>query len=215
MKKTSCDAHGKGEGRVMDNEERLKELLLAWEELSERGQEVPAVELCKDCPELTEELPEPERKVLRLLWVHEMSVEEAAKLLRLRPTDVRRLAPQARLAALRGKTPLAKAMEQYPVNVAPPRPVPEQAKKEEPPGRNEPASLLDELFRRPQRSLSAEEVVRETERLLAVCREEGVAAVVPEVATCRPLLLSLADACMKAGLISEGHYLLYLDCPCD
>lgn len=38
------------------DEELLADLLLRWEELYERGQDVPAAELCVDCPWLAEEL---------------------------------------------------------------------------------------------------------------------------------------------------------------
>ena len=38
------------------DEELLAELLIEWEELCERGQEVPAGELCKEHPHLAEEL---------------------------------------------------------------------------------------------------------------------------------------------------------------
>jgi hypothetical protein len=38
------------------SEERLDELLLRWEELSESGQELSAEQFCQDCPELAEEL---------------------------------------------------------------------------------------------------------------------------------------------------------------
>jgi serine/threonine protein kinase len=40
----------------MKSEDRLEALLLRWEELADAGQELPAEELCRDCPELTEEL---------------------------------------------------------------------------------------------------------------------------------------------------------------
>lgn len=36
--------------------EKLEELLLAWEEVYEQGQNLPAEELCADCPELVDEL---------------------------------------------------------------------------------------------------------------------------------------------------------------
>lgn len=38
--------------------EKLEELLLAWEEVYEQGQNLPAEELCADCPELIEPLQE-------------------------------------------------------------------------------------------------------------------------------------------------------------
>src|SRR5438132_654477 len=37
----------------MSAEPRLSELLMAWEDARTRGQEVPAEDLCRDCPELT------------------------------------------------------------------------------------------------------------------------------------------------------------------
>lgn len=39
-----------------EDENRLADLLLDWEELRERGQDTPASELCRDCPHLIEEL---------------------------------------------------------------------------------------------------------------------------------------------------------------
>src|SRR5437868_1020049 len=44
-------------GRPM-NEERLQNLLLAWQEEQARGRDVPAAELCRDCPDLADELNE-------------------------------------------------------------------------------------------------------------------------------------------------------------
>lgn len=40
----------------MTTDERLEDLLLRWEELADAGQGVSAEELCRDCPELTDEL---------------------------------------------------------------------------------------------------------------------------------------------------------------
>src|SRR5437773_11203013 len=39
-------------------EDRLNSLLLAWQEQQYQGREVPVAELCRDCPELAEELSE-------------------------------------------------------------------------------------------------------------------------------------------------------------
>ena len=36
--------------------DRVEDLLLRWEELSERGESVTPEELCRDCPELLDEL---------------------------------------------------------------------------------------------------------------------------------------------------------------
>jgi cytosine/adenosine deaminase-related metal-dependent hydrolase len=74
---------------------------------------------------------------------------------------------------------------------------------------------LDDLLDGPQRRLSAEEIEHETQRLLAVCAEQGVEAVVAEVATCRELLRSLAEACHRVGLTSAAQYLHYLENPYD
>src|SRR4051794_41082214 len=78
--------------------------------------------------------------------------------------------------------------------------------------RHEPQArlLLDEWLNGPQRVLSDEAVQSSIERLLAVCKEKGVEAVLPEVCTCRELLLALADACHQLGLTSAGQYLHYL-----
>jgi hypothetical protein len=40
----------------MDDEERLSDLLLAWEAARERGEDLLAEQLCKDCPGLAARL---------------------------------------------------------------------------------------------------------------------------------------------------------------
>lgn len=75
------------------------------------------------------------------------------------------------------------------------------------------AVRLDDLLDGPQRRLSPAEIAKETRRLLAVCADEGVSAVLPEVCTCRELLSSLAAACFRSGLTSAGQYLDYLASP--
>jgi hypothetical protein len=67
----------------------------------------------------------------------------------------------------------------------------------------------------PPRRLSAEEVQRETQGLLAVCVAEGVEAAAAEAVGCRELLRSLADACFRCGLVEAGQYLNYLEAPYD
>jgi hypothetical protein len=74
-------------------------------------------------------------------------------------------------------------------------------------------SRLSEWLDGPQRELSSEEIDMAVERLLPVCAEQGVKAVLREVCTCRGLLLALADACHKRGLRSAGQYLDYLATP--
>src|SRR5262245_47277320 len=44
----------------MDPDDRLDDILDAWQEALEQGTDVPAAELCRDCPEL---LPEVERRL--------------------------------------------------------------------------------------------------------------------------------------------------------
>jgi hypothetical protein len=75
------------------------------------------------------------------------------------------------------------------------------------------ALKIAELLRGPQRCLPSGEIEQQTRRLLAVVIEQGVMAVVPEVCTCRALLLSLAAACHQARLTSAGQYLDYLATP--
>jgi serine/threonine protein kinase len=53
----------------MTAEERLQDLLLRWEELAEAGRTVPAEELCRDCPELTEELQRRIDSLKELDWL--------------------------------------------------------------------------------------------------------------------------------------------------
>lgn len=40
----------------MINADRLNSLLLCWQEQQLQGRDVPAAELCRDCPELEQEL---------------------------------------------------------------------------------------------------------------------------------------------------------------
>src|SRR5262249_9800070 len=42
----------------MSDEDRLAELLDRWEEQDEQGTDIPAEQLCRDCPELTQALAE-------------------------------------------------------------------------------------------------------------------------------------------------------------
>jgi hypothetical protein len=74
---------------------------------------------------------------------------------------------------------------------------------------------LDEWLDGSQRQLSPEEIQRAVQRLLVVCAEQGVRAVLPEVCTCRELLLALADACHRSGMATAGQYLDYLSNPYD
>ncbi|MCI0465309.1 MAG: serine/threonine protein kinase [Gemmataceae bacterium] len=53
----------------MTNEARLHTLLLAWQEQREQGRDVPAAELCQDCPELAAEL---DRQISVLRRIHGM-----------------------------------------------------------------------------------------------------------------------------------------------
>jgi hypothetical protein len=64
-------------------------------------------------------------------------------------------------------------------------------------------------------SLPPAELEREAARLLEVCVERGLEAVLPEVADRPALRRALADACFRRGLTEEGQYLTYLDSPFD
>jgi cytosine/adenosine deaminase-related metal-dependent hydrolase len=78
----------------------------------------------------------------------------------------------------------------------------------------EPGSFwIDDLLNGPQRQLSPSQVEKESRRLLAICARNGVMAVIQDAATCRELLPSLADACHRSGLKSDGQYLAYLLAP--
>jgi hypothetical protein len=68
--------------------------------------------------------------------------------------------------------------------------------------------------RRPP-ALSPEQLETETLRLLAICARDGVRAVVAEACARLDLLDALADACHRAGLVSEAQYLDYLRFPHD
>lgn len=52
-------------------DERLAELLLRWEETWEHGQDVPASQLCADCPELTEQLQKKIDALKKMEWMKE------------------------------------------------------------------------------------------------------------------------------------------------
>lgn len=52
------------------DQERLADLLLQWEESLEEGNEIPAEELCRDCPELTEELARRIAALKAVAWVN-------------------------------------------------------------------------------------------------------------------------------------------------
>lgn len=62
----------------------------------------------------------------------------------------------------------------------------------------------------PQSKLSAEEIHSEVQRLLAVCLQQGVGAVVPHLGGSRELLEALALECKKEGLPLAAEYLLSL-----
>ena len=53
--------------------DRVEDLLLRWEELSERGQAVTPEELCRDCPELLDEL----RRRVRALQAVDQALDAA------------------------------------------------------------------------------------------------------------------------------------------
>lgn len=64
---------------------------------------------------------------------------------------------------------------------------------------------------RAQRTTASARIEQATKRLLAICVEQGVEAVVAEAMTSRELLFSLAEACHRAGMTDTAHYLLHLD----
>lgn len=76
-----------------------------------------------------------------------------------------------------------------------------------------PVRLWD-LLTGPQRKLSPEEIQSEVQRLLVICAEQRIGAILHEVCTCRELLEALAIACHRSGLTSAGQYLTYLATPC-
>lgn len=57
----------------------------------------------------------------------------------------------------------------------------------------------------------ARPIEQTTRRLLAVCRRQGVTAVISEAITSRELLASLAKACHGEGMTSAAQYLFHLD----
>src|SRR4051812_29330070 len=76
----ACSAHarpcltgGVAQGLGMEDDARLEDLLLRWEELAQAGQPVSASELCRECPQLTEELERRIQALQRMQWVSEVS----------------------------------------------------------------------------------------------------------------------------------------------
>ncbi len=53
----------------MTEEDRIAEAVLLWEEAYKLGKDVPAAELCRDCPELAEAVAENIAKLKRLRWI--------------------------------------------------------------------------------------------------------------------------------------------------
>src|SRR4051812_22562444 len=53
----------------MTDEERLSDLLLAWEEGFERGEDIPAESLCADRPDLTPALAARMGALKRIAWM--------------------------------------------------------------------------------------------------------------------------------------------------
>jgi hypothetical protein len=78
-----------------------------------------------------------------------------------------------------------------------------------------PEMPIGDLLDGPQRKLSSDEIKSEVQRLLKVCAEKDVKAIVQEACTCRELLKALADACHRNGMTSAGQYLDYLMAPWD
>jgi hypothetical protein len=74
---------------------------------------------------------------------------------------------------------------------------------------------LDAILDGPQCRLTPNEKDREVRRLLEVCADRGVRAVLADPGLRKDLLGPLADACFRRGLNSAGQYLAYLECPYD
>jgi tetratricopeptide (TPR) repeat protein len=60
----------------MNAETRLEELLSRWQERHAKGEDVPAAELCPDCPEL---LPEVERRLLALRQMQQLVTDDLSR----------------------------------------------------------------------------------------------------------------------------------------
>jgi len=71
----------------MTDQERLDVLLDRWEEAREQGQEPSASELCKDCPELANELAVVIRDLKRTDWMFESDDEQDIDFLPLPPIE--------------------------------------------------------------------------------------------------------------------------------
>jgi hypothetical protein len=53
----------------MPDDDKLVDLLVKWEDLHERGQDVTAEELCRDCPELVQPLKERIQALQKIAWI--------------------------------------------------------------------------------------------------------------------------------------------------
>jgi serine/threonine-protein kinase len=53
----------------MPDDDKLVDLLVQWEELHERGQDVTAEELCRDCPEQVQPLKERMQALQKIAWI--------------------------------------------------------------------------------------------------------------------------------------------------
>src|SRR5579859_6900219 len=60
----------------MTNDDRIVEVLLRWEELYEQGQDVPAEQMCHDCPELVEAVAGGIADLKRVAWVNRPHANE-------------------------------------------------------------------------------------------------------------------------------------------
>src|SRR5262245_40445694 len=87
-----------------DSVARLDSLLAAWQEAKEAGRDVPAADLCRDCPEL---LPEVEKRLYGLRAVYGLLEPESAG--PETTTDVQTYPPGPR----RGADPLPQTIGGY------------------------------------------------------------------------------------------------------
>ena len=64
----------------MTTEDRIGDLLIAWEDAYREGKDVPADELCQDCPELAGEVAQRIESLKRTAWLMRLSDNQPAAL---------------------------------------------------------------------------------------------------------------------------------------
>src|SRR5690349_12480176 len=87
----------------MPTDPKLVDLLIAWEELHDQGQEVAVEELCRTCPELLEPLKERIQAIHKVAWMKKAASVDVPEPQTQEAVPVRTLAGRYRLDKLIGE----------------------------------------------------------------------------------------------------------------